>query len=159
MKRRSFLTTATLASAGISTLLISGCNSTAGNKDKDNFAENNNDVFELDEETIYSLQEKLTSGLYTSKKLVELYLKRIEAIDQNGALLKSVIEINPDAVAIAIAMDNEIKSGKKRGLLHGIPVMIKDNIDTADKMQTTAGSLALVGNIAANDAFIVTKLR
>ncbi|MEC5166548.1 amidase [Flavobacterium sp. PL11] len=159
MKRRSFLTTATLASAGITTLLISGCNSTAVDKDKAISTTDSNDSFELDEETIYSLQEKIASGTYSSKKLVELYLQRIEAIDQNGALLKSVIEINPDAIAIAVAMDNEIKSGKKRGPLHGIPVMIKDNIDTADKMQTTAGSLALVGNIAANDAFIVERLR
>ena len=159
MKRRSFLTTATLASAGLTTLLITGC--TSATKKDENLMSivDSNAAFELDEETIISLREKLASGKYTSEQLVQLYLMRIEAIDKNGAQLNSVIEINPDAVAIAVTMDNEMKAGKSRGPLHGIPVLIKDNIDTADKMQTTAGSLAMVGNIASKDAFVVKKLR
>jgi amidase len=159
MKRRSFLTTATLASAGLTTLLITGCTSGTKKEEDSVSVEDSNAIFELDEETIGSLREKLASGKYTSEQLVQLYLKRIEAIDKNGPLLNSVIEVNPDAVAIAVAMDKELKAGKSRGPLHGIPVLIKDNIDTADKMQTTAGSLAMAGNIASKDAFVVQKLR
>lgn len=159
MKRRSFLTTATLASAGFTTLLVTGCTSSTKKNEDSVPLEDSNEAFELDEETIGSLREKLTSGKYTSEQLVQLYLKRIEAVDKNGPQLNSVIEINPDAVTIAVAMDKELKSGKSRGPLHGIPVLIKDNIDTADKMQTTAGSLAMAGNIASKDAFVVKKLR
>ncbi|MFV8269344.1 amidase [Flavobacterium sp. GT2N3] len=159
MKRRSFLTTATLASAGLTTLLITGCNSNTKKEEDVVSAEDSKTNFELDEETIGSLREKLASGKYTSEQLVQLYLKRIETIDKNGPQLNSVIEVNPDAVAIAVAMDKEMKAGKSRGPLHGIPVLIKDNIDTADKMQTTAGSLAMEGNIASNDAFVVKQLR
>ncbi|SEF99147.1 amidase [Flavobacterium urumqiense] len=159
MKRRSFLTTATLASAGFTTLLVTGCTSSTKKNEDSAPIEDSNEAFELDEETIGSLREKLTSGKYTSEQLVQLYLKRIEAVDKNGPQLNSVIEINPDAVIIAIVMDKELKAGKIRGPLHGIPVLIKDNIDTADKMQTTAGSLAMAGNIASNDAFVVKKLR
>ena len=159
MKRRSFLTTATLASAGLTTLLVTGCTSSTKKNEDSTPIEDSTETFELDEETIGSLREKLTSGKYTSEQLVQLYLKRIEAIDKKGPKLNSIIEINPDAVTIAIAMDKELKAGKSRGPLHGIPVLIKDNIDTADKMQTTAGSLAMAGNIAAKDAFVVKKLR
>nr|WP_315232374.1 amidase [uncultured Flavobacterium sp.] len=159
MKRRSFLTTATLASAGLTTLLITGCTSGTKKEEDSVSVEDSNAIFELDEETIGSLREKLASGKYTSEQLVQLYLKRIEAIDKNGPQLNSVIEVNPDAVVIAVAMDKELKAGKIRGPLHGIPVLIKDNIDTADKMQTTAGSLAMAGNIASKDAFVVQKLR
>ena len=158
MKRRAFLTTATLASAGLSTFLISGCDNINKKHNPDSTIDSY-ESFELDEETISSLAEKLSSGTYSSEQLVKLYLQRIEAIDNKGAKLNSVIELNPDALSIAKTMDSELKSNKKRGPLHGIPVLIKDNIDTADKMQTTAGSLALVGNIASKDAFIVTKLR
>ena len=158
MKRRAFLTTATLASAGLSTFLISGCDKINKKHNPDSTIDSY-ESFELDEETISSLAEKLSSGTYSSEQLVKLYLQRIEAIDNKGVKLNSVIELNPDALSIAKTMDSELKSNKKRGPLHGIPVLIKDNIDTADKMQTTAGSLALVGNIASKDAFIVTKLR
>lgn len=159
MKRRSFLTTATLASAGLSTLLLSSCSDGAKNAITDNDGSDFEIDFELDEETISSLQKKIENGTYSSEKLVTLYLNRIEAIDKNSAKLNSVIEVNPEALEIAKAMDVEMKNGKKRGVLHGIPVLIKDNIDTADKMQTTAGALALGGNIAKKDAFIVSKLR
>lgn len=159
MKRRSFLTTATLASAGLTTLLITGCTSSTKKDENSGSIEDLDVAFELDEETIGSLREKLASGKYTSEQLVQLYLDRIESIDKNGFQLNSVIEVNPDAIAIAVTMDKELKAGKSRGPLHGIPVLIKDNIDTADKMQTTAGSLAMVGNIASKDAFVVKKLR
>lgn len=159
MKRRSFLTTATLASAGLTTFLITSCTSSSKKNEDSIPVQVADEAFELDEETISSLREKLTSGKYTSEQLVQLYLKRIEAIDNNGPQLNSVIEINPEAVTIAVAMDKELKAGKSRGPLHGIPVLIKDNIDTADKMQTTAGSLAMAGNIASKDAFVVKKLR
>jgi amidase len=159
MKRRSFLTTATLASAGLTTLLLTGCTSGTKKNEDSVLVEDSKTVFELDEETIGSLREKITSGKYTSEQLVQLYLNRIEAIDASGAQLNSVIEINPDAIAIAVTMDKELKEGKSRGPLHGIPILIKDNIDTADKMQTTAGSLAMAGNSASKDAFVVQQLR
>ena len=101
----------------------------------------------------------MQNGTYTSKSLTELYLKRIDAIDKKGPALNAVIEINPDALTIAESMDKERKEGKVRGPLHGIPVLIKDNIDTGDKMMTTAGSLALEGHKAAKDAFIIKQLR
>ncbi len=117
------------------------------------------DDFELNEITIQQLQEKMKSGNYTSEQITQLYLNRIEAIDKNGPRLNAVIEINPDAIEIAKAMDKERKEGKIRGALHGIPFLIKDNIDTADKMMTTAGSLALLNHHAKEDAFIVKQLR
>src|SRR5438270_7247110 len=101
--------------------------------------------FELEEATIADLQDRMRQGSLTAERILELYLERIEAIDRNGPALRSVIEINPDALAIARALDEERKGKRVRGPLHGIPVLIKDNIETADKMQTTAGSLALVG--------------
>jgi amidase len=115
--------------------------------------------FELDEATITSLQDAMASGRYTSRRLVELYSARIEAIDRSGPTLRSVIELNPDAPVIADRLDEERRAGRVRGPLHGIPILIKDNIDTADAMMTTAGSLALEGSIAARDAFVVARLR
>jgi amidase len=115
--------------------------------------------FELDELTVAQLQEALAAGRYTSRQLVDLYSSRIEQIDRSGPALRSIIELNPDAASIADTLDAERKAGKVRGPLHGIPVVIKDNIDTADRMMTTAGSLALEGSIAPRDAFIVGRLR
>lgn len=159
MKRRTFLTTTTLASVGLTTLLFEGCNNSKKDIEDKKVAIDAAEAFVLDEETISSLGKKLDSGKYSSEQLVELYLKRIENIDKNGPKLNAIIEINPDAVSIAKQMDNERKARKNRGPLHGIPIVIKDNIDTRDKMQTTAGSLAMAGNIASSDAFIVKKLR
>ena len=96
--------------------------------------------FELTETTIGELQTKMKASEVSSRKLVEMYLQRIKEIDPK---INSVIEINPDALKIADEMDKERKKGKLRGMMHGIPVLIKDNIDTADKMKTTAGSFAL----------------
>jgi amidase len=113
----------------------------------------------LPEWTITDLNEKMESGELTSRQVTELYLQRIAAVDKGGPYINSVIELNPDALDIAEGLDKERKAGKLRGALHGIPILIKDNIDTHDRMQTTAGSLALEGNIAAKDAFIVKQLR
>jgi amidase len=115
--------------------------------------------FPLMEATIDSLQQLMASGKMSSRALCERYLKRIRSVDKEGPSLNSVIELNPDALAIADGMDRERRAGKLRGPMHGIPILIKDNIDTADRMMTTAGSLALVGNIARKDAHIVRQLR
>jgi amidase len=101
----------------------------------------------------------MVSGKYTARSITEQYLARIEAIDRNGPALRSVIEVNPDALAIAGELDRERTQKGSRGPLHGIPVLIKDNIDTADRMATTAGSLALVGSKPSADAFLVQQLR
>ncbi|HEY8131342.1 MAG TPA: amidase [Thermoanaerobaculia bacterium] len=114
--------------------------------------------FELDEMTVAELQEGLRSGRFTSRSLTEAYVGRIEAIDKRGPAINAVIEINPDAMAIAGVMDRERKD-RARGPLHGIPVLIKDNIDTADRMHTSAGSLALADSIAAKDSGVAKKLR
>jgi amidase len=101
----------------------------------------------------------MSSGKWTARSLVEKYLERIEVMDRRGPELRSVIEINPDASAIAEALDKERKEKGARGPLHGVPILIKDNIDTADRMATTAGSLALVGAKPPQDAFLVKRLR
>lgn len=116
-------------------------------------------AFELDELTISDLQQALQSGKYSSRQLVEKYSDRISDIDKKGPALASVIELNPDAEQIAAALDRERKERGARGPLHGIPILIKDNIDTSDRMMTTAGSLALVGSKPARDAFVAQKLR
>jgi amidase len=114
---------------------------------------------ELDEVTIAELQQGLQSGKYSSKSLVEKYTDRINDIDKRGPTLRAVIELNPDAEAIAVALDRERKERGPRGPLHGVPILLKDNIDTYDRMMTTAGSLALVGAKPAQDAFVARKLR
>ena len=116
-------------------------------------------TFPLEEATFEQLQQHMQAGRYTSRRLVELYLERIEKIDRSGPTLRSVIEVNPEALRIADALDAERKSKGARGPLHGVPILIKDNIDTGDKMMTTAGSLALEGSIAARDAFVAGRLR
>ncbi len=115
--------------------------------------------FDLDELTVADLQAAMMRGTFTSRLLVEKYSARIHEMDTRGPALRAVIEMNPDALAIADAMDAERRAGKVRGPMHGIPVLIKDNIATADKMETSAGSLMLVGARVPRDAFIVTKLR
>ncbi len=112
--------------------------------------------FELDEKTIADLRKSIDDGRETAVSLTEKYLARIEEIDQNGPKINSVIELNPDALDIAQSLDRQRRA---RGPMFGIPVLIKDNIETGDKMQTTAGSLLLEGNRAKKDAFIVNRLR
>ncbi|HEY1271158.1 MAG TPA: amidase, partial [Terriglobales bacterium] len=115
--------------------------------------------FELDEISISDLQDGMKSGKFTARSIAEKYLSRIDAVDKQGPAINSVIEINPDALAIADALDKERQAGKIRGPLHGIPILIKDNIDTADRMMTTAGSLALVGSKPPRDSTVAAKLR
>jgi amidase len=115
--------------------------------------------FELDETTIGDLQKAFESGQYSSRSVTEKYLARIHEIDKAGPMLNSIIELNPEALQIADALDQEHKSKGARGPLHGIPIFIKDNIDTGDGMNTTAGSLALLGSRPANDAFVAAQLR
>ena len=115
--------------------------------------------FELDEITLSELQDGMKSGRFTARSLVEKYTARIEQVDKSGPTVNSVIQMNPDALAIADALDQERKANGPRSPLHGIPVLIKDNIDTADRMMTTAGSLALVGSKPPKDSFVAQKLR
>ena len=115
--------------------------------------------FELEETTIADLQAAMAAGRMTARSITQLYLDRIAELDRKGPTLRYVIETNPDALAIADSLDQERKAGRVRGPLHGIPILLKDNVDTADKMTTTAGSLALEGSIAPKDAFIAAKLR
>jgi amidase len=154
MKRRKFLQNSSMLAAA--PLLVQSCNPSSDQQEAE--TQPVEEVFPLEELTIDELQRKMQSGELTARSITEMYLKRIEAIDKNGPTINSVIEINPDALSIADAMDEERKSGRIRSYMHGIPVLIKDNINTADKMQTTAGSLALEGNIASTDAHIVKQL-
>lgn len=113
----------------------------------------------MEEQTIRQLQAQMASGELTALALTQAYLERIETFDRNGPQVNSIIEVNPEAEAQAEALDAERRSGRVRGALHGIPIVLKDNIDTGDRMQTTAGSLALEGTPARRDAFVVRRLR
>jgi len=115
--------------------------------------------FQLEETTIADLGAAMAAGRMTSRSITQAYLDRIAELDRQGPTLRHVIEINPDALSIADALDRERKAGKTRGPLHGIPILVKDNLDTADRMMTTAGSLALAGSIAPRDSTVAAKLR
>jgi amidase len=115
--------------------------------------------FEVEEATIASIQAAMADGRLTARSLVQACLDRIERLDRSGPALRSVLETNPDALAIADALDGERKAGKVRGPLHGVPVLLKDNVDTHDRLTTTAGSLALEGSIPARDSFVAERLR
>jgi amidase len=160
MNRRKFLRNSTGSGLALSALTLesflaagerrrlSGASAAGGAHD-----------FPLLEVTIDELQQKMNSGEYSSVAITKLYLKRIAEIDKKGPALNAVIELNPDSLAIAAAMDAERKAGKVRGPMHGIPVLIKDNINCGDRMMTTAGALALEGHKAGKDAFIIRQLR
>jgi amidase len=132
-------------------LLASGAEAMAATREKSSF--------DVAEKSVEQLQKAMTSGRVTSREITRQYLARIKAIDKAGPKLNSVIEVNPDALKIAADLDRERKEKGPRGPLHGIPVLVKDNLATGDSMQTTAGSLALVGAKAPRDAFVVAKLR
>jgi len=164
--RRNFLrsglragVTATLATAAYPALASARVADPPDAPTGGNFERN----FELDEITIDGAQKAFQSGQHSSRSLTEKYLQRIREIDKAGPMVNSVIEINPDALQIAEALDRERKATGPRGPLHGIPVLIKDNIDTGDRMSTTAGSLALLGSNsesrAPSDAFVAARLR
>lgn len=169
MNRRNFLKNSSLTGISVAALAAAGCGSAGGSSRTDSaVATGGGDSavsaavpgeFTLNEVTIDALQQKMQQGQYTSRSITEMYLKRIDQIDKTGPGLHAVIEVNPDALEIADQLDKERKEGKVRGPMHGIPVLVKDNIDTGDKMMTTAGSLALVGHRAAQDAFIIAQLR
>ncbi|ARK13106.1 amidase [Fibrella sp. ES10-3-2-2] len=159
MNRRNFIKNTSAAGLSATTLAVAACSTDKQTKTMDAAPGTFTDDFVLNEVTIGELQEKMKTGQYSSADITKLYLDRIEAVDKNGPRLKSVIEVNPDALTIAAALDEERKAGKLRGPLHGIPILLKDNIDTGDKLMTTAGSLALNGHKAAKDAFVTAKLR
>ncbi|MDB5130423.1 MAG: amidase [Mucilaginibacter sp.] len=160
MHRRNFLKTGSLAGLTIGAVAAGSCNLASTDKKYNGSATTEKpDDFILNEVTIDVLQQKMQSKEYTSRSITELYLKRIEAIDKNGPKLNAVIEVNKDALTMADAMDKERADGKVRGPLHGIPILIKDNISTGDDMHTTAGALAIADNIVKQDAFIIHKLR
>ncbi len=115
--------------------------------------------FELDEISLANLAAGLEKGQWTSARLVQLYLERIEAVDRNGPQLGAVLALNPDAAAVASQLDRERKNGHLRGPLHGIPILLKDNIESSDRIATTAGSLALADWRAPQDAFVAARLR
>ena len=165
MDRRNFLERSALAGAGF--LVLPGCTTEtreraqqrARKRADSTAAPSTVRAFEFDEVSVADLQKRMTDGSLNSVTLTEAYLARMDEIDSAGPTLRSVIERNPDARSIAEAMDKERKDGKVRGPMHGIPVLVKDNVDSADKMMTTAGSLALAGTAAPKDAFIVERLR
>jgi amidase len=134
---------------------LAGCQHAAGPAGNDAAAA----AFPYEEMTVAQFQEAMEAGTLTSRSLTQAYLERIEALDRRGPGLRSMIVVNPDALAIADSLDAERRAGRVRGPLHGIPVAIKDNIATADRMPTTAGSVALEGVIAPRDAFIIERLR
>ena len=158
MNRRNFIKNTSAVSLSATSLSLTACSTETQTK-ASNGDETVDDTFDLNELTVGELQETMKSGKYSSADLTKLYLDRIKAIDKDGPELNSVIELNPDALAIAGALDKERQAGKLRGPLHGIPILIKDNIDTGDQLMTTAGSLALTGHKAVKDAFIAKKLR
>jgi amidase len=151
MKRRSFFKTSALGGSVLALSGVAACTASMPPATEVDLT-----AFDLNETTVTELQQKMESGELTSEAICKKYLERIEKVDP---YLHAVIELNPDALDIARSLDKERLEGKVRGALHGIPVMIKDNIDTGDKMMTTAGSLALEGNVVGKDAFIVRKLR
>jgi len=155
MKRRTFLHSTAAASALTLVNLASPAKFQSAKASTDSSPAD----FELDEVSITDLQRHIQSGRYSAHSLVEKYVSRIHEIDKAGPDLNSIIELNPDAESIAANLDRERKDKGARGPLHGIPILIKDNIDTADRMMTTAGSLALVGSKPSQDAFVVKRLR
>ena len=158
MDRRRFLGYSALGSGTLLTGPI-GCAPARAPEDSAGTRQTGNEPFELHEATVAELQEGMESGRLTARSITELYLARIDALNSQGPELRSIIETNPEALSIASQLDGERQSSGPRGPLHGIPVAIKDNIDTHDQMTTTAGSLALEGSIPQQDSFVAQKLR
>ena len=157
MHRRTFLYHSLLGSTTFLLPALPACQPKTDSTPPDDISASPS--FPLEEATVPELQQRMESGKYTARSITQMYLDRIEAIDQSGPTLRSVIEVNPDALSIADQLDEERQQGKLRGPLHGIPVLLKDNIDTDDRMETTAGSLALVGVPVAQDAWVTQRLR
>ncbi len=154
----------TTALGSVAALSAAGCRQTdsstnSGNSNPAQAVPNGAGSFELEEATVASLQAGMKSGKYSARSITELYLNRIEGLNHSGPALRAIIETNPDALKIADDLDAERKARGPRSPLHGIPVLLKDNIDTHDRMTTTAGSLALEGSIPLQDSFIAKRLR
>ncbi len=156
MNRRTFVRSSVIGGVGLASVSVTAGKETS---DANNAAAHPIPAFELDELTIGELQSGMASGKFTAQSLTRKYLDRIDDVDKHGPNINSVIELNPDALAIATELDRLPKPGRVRLPLHGIPVLIKDNIDTHDRMTTTAGSLALGGSIPLQDAFVAKRLR
>jgi hypothetical protein len=156
VSRRSFLkASGTAGAAGA----LAGAGTVAGAAGAMAAPDHQVPSFPFEEATIAQLQAAMTAGRLSSRRLTRAYLRRIRQIDLSGIKLNSVIEVNPDALEIAAALDAERRRGHLRGPLHGIPILVKDNFATRDKMETTAGSLALVGAEVPRDAFVARRLR
>jgi amidase len=155
--RRGFLELGTLAGAAA---VAGACRSRAGSPASSGSpADSEVPEFEFEETTVAELQEKMASGELTAERLTGAYLARIEALDRKGPTLRSIIETNTEALSIARTLDQERQAGGARGPLHGVPVLLKDNIDTADRLTTTAGSLALEGSVPPRDSHVARRLR
>ena len=157
MNRRAFLRTTAAGGVGLTANLA--CAPPGAEPPADTGAQGEIPPFEFDEITADDLQRMMESGEHTARSITEAYLGRIEALDRQGPELRSMIEINPDALEIADELDAERQANGPRGPLHGIPVALKDNLDTHDRMTTTAGSLALEGSIPPQDSFVAGRLR
>ena len=158
MNRRTFVRSSVIGGVGLASISVTATAREASGVNASSVA-SPPPAFELDELTVGELQSGMASGKFTAHSLARKYLDRIDDVDKHGPGIKAVIETNPDALAIATELDRERKAKKVRGPLHGIPVLIKDNIDTHDRMTTTAGSLALGGSIPLQDSFVAKKLR
>ncbi len=156
MNRRNFVRHGVVGSIGLASAGITTAKETAHSSGPGSMAP---PAFELDEATIAELQSAMALGKYSAHSLARKYLDRIDDVDKHGPAINSVIELNPDALSIATDLDKERKTKGPRGPLHGIPVLIKDNIDTHDRMTTTAGSLALGGSIPLQDSSVAQRLR
>ncbi len=157
MNRRTFVRNSVAGGVGVASLSITTAAKEAA--DTSSTVSLPLPAFELDEATIAELQTGMASGKYSAHALAAKYLDRIDSVDKKGPAIHAVIELNPDALSIADGLDKERKAKGPRGPLHGIPVLIKDNIDTHDRMTTTAGSLALGGSIPLQDSFVAQRLR
>ena len=159
MDRRTFIGTSAAGSAGLA--MISACSPSVSDSPADSSGQAPGEIpsFEFDEVTVDDLQRMMESGEHTARSITQAYIERIEAMDRQGPELRSMIEINPDALEIADELDAERRASGPRGPLHGIPVALKDNLDTHDRMTTTAGSLALEGSIPPRDSFVAERLR
>ena len=157
MDRRTFIGTTAAGGAGLA--MTSACAPAGSDSPAAPDAQGEIPPFEFDEITVDDLQRMMESGEHTARSITEAYIGRIEAMDRQGPELRSMIEINPDALEIADELDAERSASGPRGPLHGIPVALKDNLDTHDRMTTTAGSLALEGSIPPRDSFVAERLR
>ena len=157
MDRRTFIGTTAAGGAGLA--LTSACSPPASDSTGGAQAPDEMPPFEFEEVTVDDLQRMMESGEHTARSITQAYIERIQAMDRQGPELRSMIEINPDALEIADELDAERRAGGPRGPLHGIPVALKDNLDTHDRMTTTAGSLALEGSIPPRDSFVAERLR